>query len=367
MTRPFLLIAFMILGACADRTAAPYIDSVPENTTSVEVLTITTRGANELGNFTAERTDSTQYFNNIVSIPPTHKPGEIELSYRKPDPSKVFVFEKQQPLAGAQGFTKQLRNALAKRPKNDREVVIYVHGYNASYTDSAFRAAQLKHDLKVPGVMVNYSWPSASNPLGYSHDRDSVLFARDGFEETLKLIRKSTNSRIVIVAHSMGGLLVMESLRQIEIAQPGWSKRSLGGVILVAPDISLDVFKQQLSHFDGLPQPFAIFSSQTDPALRLSSRVNAVDARLGNLGDAAELKDFPVTLVDVTEFSADGADKHFVPGTSPALMSILRRGIDLESAFSRDASGRAGILPGTAISVRKATRLVLSPDLVQAN
>lgn len=357
----------MLLTACTDRTAAPFVAEVSGPTTKVDVLSITTRGVNKAGNLTAARAPGKSYIHNVISIPPRHKPGKIELSYQNPDPNKFFVFEKKETLEDRAVFAKRLRAELAKRPASDREVVLYVHGYNSSFTDSAFRVAQLQHDLQVSGVMVNYSWPSAANPLGYSHDRDSVLFARDAFAETLKFIRSSTNARIVIFAHSMGGLLAMESLRQIEISQPGWSKRSLGGVVLVAPDISLDVFKQQLLHFDGLPQPFAIFSSQKDPALRLSSRVNAVDARLGNLGDATVLEDFPVTLIDVTEFSARGADKHFVAGTSPALMSILRRSMEVDNAFRGDASGRTGLFPGVAITVREATRLVLSPDLVQAN
>ncbi|WP_085307434.1 alpha/beta hydrolase [Planktotalea arctica] len=367
MRRALLMITLFALGACTDRTDAPYVKDVPESTTKTSVLTITARDRNGAGNFTSARAEAPRYFNNTISIPPIHKAGDIELSYREPDPEKVFVIADQKPLSGAAGFTHELRSALTQKTKVNREVVIYVHGYNSSYTDGVFRAAQLQNDLSVPGVMVNYSWPSAANPLGYSHDRDSVLFARDGFQDALELIRDSTDAPILLVAHSMGAFLVMEGLRQIEIANPGWSEKALSGVVLVAPDISLDVFRQQASRFDTLPQPFAIFTSQKDPALKLSARVNAVDARLGNLADPLELADLPVTLIDVTQFSARGVDRHFVPGTSPALIALLRRSLEIETAFRSDASGRSGLIPGAAISVRKATQLVLSPGLVRAN
>lgn len=364
MRRLLMMTALLALAACANRTIAPYVDAVPQSAVQSDVLTITDRDLNDGGDFTSARANGPRYFKNTVSIPPNHEAGKVELSYVNPNPERHFVISEQTELTGKQAFSKTLRAQLAQRAPKNREVMVFVHGYNSSYSDSMFRIAQLRNDLQIPGVMINYSWPSAANPLGYSHDRDSALFARDGFQDALELIRASTDAPIVVVAHSMGGLLVMETLRQMEIQKPGWSKRALAGLVLIAPDISLDVFKKQADRFKALPQPFAIFTSRKDPALRLSARVNGVDARLGNLSDPTELGDLPVTLIDVTEFSRRSTDKHFVPGTSPALISILRRSTDIEAAFRSDASGRAGLLPGTAITVRKATQLVLSPGLI---
>lgn len=367
MRRALVVILVVLIGACTDRTAAPYVSDVPVDTKKTTVLTITNRDTNSTGNFTSVRSDKTLYFNNSISIPPAHKSGDIELAYLNPDPAKVFVIENQKQLLDEAAFAGELRTELAKLPRSEQEVIVFVHGYNSSYTDGVFRGAQLQNDLSVPGVMISYSWPSAANPLGYSHDRDSVLFARDDLQNALELIRKSTNAPILLVAHSMGSLLVMEALRQIEIEKSGWSKNALSGLILIAPDISLEVFKKQAARFGGLPEPFAIFVSQKDPALKLSARVNGVSTRLGNISDPADLSEFPITLIDVTEFGGRGLDRHFVPGTSPALISLLRRSIDLETAFASDASGQAGLFPSAALSVRKATRLVLSPDLIAAN
>ncbi len=363
MRRALAIVCVITLSACADRTDAPYVSDVPENATRANVLTITNRDTNADGNFTSARTDETRYFNNTVAIPAGHKSGKIELSYRDPDPDAVFVIEAQKPLASPQDFTRELRQELAKAPKSAQEVVVFVHGYNSSYTDGVFRSAQLVNDLDVPGVMVNYSWPTAANPLGYSHDRDSMLFARDNFQRALELIHKDTKTPILVVAHSMGALLAMETLRQIEIEKPGWSEKALGGVVLISPDISLDVFKRQAARFKTLPQPFAIFVSQKDSILKLSARVNAAGERLGNISSAEELADLPVTLIDVTQFSARGLDPHFIPGSSPALISILKSSLDIETAFETDASGRPGLLPGAVLTVRKATRVVLSPIL----
>jgi esterase/lipase superfamily enzyme len=160
----------------------------------------------------------------------------------------------------------------------------------------------------------------------------------------------------------MGSLLLMETLRQIETASPGWSERSLNGVFLISPDIAVDVFKTQAAKLRKLPEPFVIFTSANDPVLKLSARVNGVSERLGNLRNAEPLGDLPVTLIDVTKFEDTGGDPHFVPGTSPAFIALLNRGSDVTGAFRRDISGRGGIFQGTTFRVRKATQLILTPD-----
>lgn len=367
MRRTCLLFLCFALAACTSRTQAPYVAMDSETGPQVQVLTVSTRANNDAGNMSGRRANAPRYLNSTVSIPPNHKPGDIELRYNRPDPNKHFVIAKETELDGEAALAKSLRAALAAKPAKDREITLFIHGYNSSYTDGLFRVAQLKNDLQVPGVMMHFSWPSTANPLGYSHDRDSVLYARDALEDLLKLIRKTTDAPVLLVAHSMGSFLAMETLRQIEIGTPGWSKSALSGVVLIAPDISVDVFLKQSERFKALPDPFAIFTSSKDPALRLSAALNGVTERLGNLQDAQAVAELPVTILDVTSFSKRGVDRHFVAGTSPALISLLGKSQDLESAFNGANASSTDLFSASAISVRRATRLILSPNLIAAN
>ena len=100
-------------------------------------------------------------------------------------------------------------------------------------------------DFRLPGIGVHFSWPSAAHPLGYTYDRDSVLYARDGLEQLLRQVSAAGPDRIILVGHSLGSMLVMETLRQMEIRSPAWAQRNLGGVVLVSPDLDVDVFRQQ--------------------------------------------------------------------------------------------------------------------------
>jgi hypothetical protein len=73
--------------------------------------------------------------------------------------------------------------------------------------------------------------------------------------------------------------------------------------------------------------------------------------------------DFPVTVLDVTKF-ARSVDVHFTTGTSPALIGILSRSAEVDAAFQLDRAGQAGLLSSTVLTVRKATTVILSPDLL---
>ncbi|MGH1330079.1 MAG: alpha/beta hydrolase [Paracoccaceae bacterium] len=365
MTR-FIILSLLVLVGCSDRTLAPIVARAALTGSIEKVFVATSRDVNPLGNFDGARRPDLSYLMLDVAVPPEHEAGKIRPPSKTPKLEREFSIAARKDYGANKDFTAELRRAIAQDSSGSREVTIYVHGYNNSFSDGAFRTAQLMYDFEIPGTAVHYSWPSAANPLGYTHDRDSVLFARDGLERLLRDVRAAGPSRIVLIGHSMGTLLIMEALRQIDIADPGWSQRAIGGVILISPDIDIDVFKTQAGRIAGLPEPFAIFVSQKDRALSLSARLNGSSARLGRISDPAELAELPVTLVDVSEFANTPA-AHFTLGTSPALITLLSDAEALQKAFSRDRAGSAGLLPGTLLTVQNATQLILSPALLLTN
>jgi esterase/lipase superfamily enzyme len=364
-------IAFMLargLASCADRTIAPVLPEAASIGATETVLVATTRQTDSNGFFGSARTDDIAYVEVDISIPPNHRPGTLSTTSMTPNPDRHFAISRQTDLKSASGFENAIRKKLLANPAGQRDVLVYVHGYNNSFSDGVFRTAQLSHDFELPEISLAYSWPSEAHALGYSHDRDSALFARDGLETMLRKLPGTGANRITLVAHSMGSLLVMETLRQIEIATPGWSEGNLDGVVLISPDVDLDLFRHQASRIRELPQPFAVFASKNDRVLRLSAQINGRSRRLGQMTDASELAEFPLILVDVSDFADGGlGPNHFTVGTSPALIKLLGQSQELQQVFQRDPSGRAGTLPRTVITVQNATQMVLSPGLLRQN
>ncbi len=357
----YLVLVFVIFGltACAPRGRI-VIDPSAAHVGTVERLYIgTTRSPDpETGDpFGSGRSRVTRYLQLDVSVPPERKPGQITWpsKRRTAQPETDFLTTRETLYAEPAEFRAALRRDLPPQ----REAIVFVHGFNNNFPEGAYRLAQIGHDLDVKAALVHFAWPSLAHPLGYAYDRDSALFARDGLEDLLHQVEAAGARRITIVAHSMGAALTMETLRQIAIARDTGLKSKIAGVVLVSPDVDIDVFRAQADRIGRLPEPFVIFTSKRDRALQLAARLSGQKERLGNIKDIGRLSDLKVTFLDTTAFSTGAG--HFNFGDSPSLISILGRLPDIDRAFAGDPTGRAGILPGAILTVRSATEIVLSP------
>ncbi|MBY6056434.1 alpha/beta hydrolase [Leisingera daeponensis] len=344
----FLVVGF---AGCTDRSFSPTVPEALDIGTPKTVFAATNRDPLPDGTFGSERADDLSLLELTVSIPPEHKPGSLKFGYTNPNPATEFTMAGRRKFESEASFSARMQQELAKFPSGERDVTVFVHGFNSTQAETAFRAAQLTHDINVPGATVIYSWPSKGKALGYAYDGDSVLFARDGLETLLRKLRTNGTGRIVVVAHSMGGLLTMEALRQIEIKTPGWSAANLGGVVLMSPDLDVDVFNSQMQRFAEVPQPFLIFVSQKDSVLTLSQRLRGLDgrARLGNLNNIEDISELPVEVIDTTAFADEAESQHFVAASSPALLALLNGARETAQTFARDQDRLRRILPGQII------------------
>lgn len=355
------VLILLTIAACTPRPVlAPFPQDAPLGKTT-KVFIATNRAIGPFGPG-PRRSDVMSYAQTTIAIPPQRSPGQIVTPRRRAaDPNVDFLVAGQRHLAGARDFETALRREIQSRPASKRDVLIYVHGFNNTFAEGVLRMAQLTHDLDLNATSVHFAWPSAANPLRYDRDRGSALFSRDALEGVIASANRAGARRVVIVAHSMGGFLTMETLRQMDIAKPGRVVSDVHGVVLISPDIDVAVFRTQALRIKKLPNVFAIFVSERDRALRLSARLTGEPNRLGTLNDPSEIADLSVTLINVSQFSSGDALGHFVPGTSPELIEILSRVADVESAFSADAAGRTGLLPGSVLTLQNVTQFVLSP------
>lgn len=357
-TRLLFCSLVLLLAACAFRGELVRVPEGLAAATSRPIFFATSRQV-DTQLFGTQRSRKVTYGVAEVSIPPNHKPGQIEWPRGKPDPQKHFLLSRTLTYPDGAGMRATLDKVLSKRKVEDRDVVIFIHGFNNQFGDGIYRIAQMGYDLGVPGIAVTYSWPSAGNPLNYAYDRDSALFARDGLRQLIEEISKSKAREVILVAHSLGSLVTMETLRELHVSGKKHTLDRIGGVVLMSPDVDLDVFRSQADAIGKLPDPFIIFSSRKDRALRLVERLTGQKNRLGRLSDVSEIAKYNITYIDVTAYG-EGGSNHFVTATSPALLKILSRVPDLEAALSGDG-GRTGILPGTILSVQNATNLILAP------
>ena len=364
MRRTFGIAAICLSLAACEPRGEIRVDPAAARIGTVETVFIgTTRGEvpDRREDFGRARSEVTRFVRLDVSVPPKRAPGEIRFTppRRKPDPLTDFVTTKEVEYPEPRAFRHDLADALVRERRGRREAVVFVHGFNATFAEGAYRLAQLGHDLDLTGVLVHYSWPSRAHALGYVYDRDSALFARNGLEVLLREVEGAGAERVLIVAHSMGAALTMETLRQIALEGDQPILDRIEAVVLISPDIDIDVFRAQARRVGPLANPIIIFTSRKDRALALSARLTGEADRLGNLTDAAELGDLDVMLLDTTAFSTGTG--HFNVGNSPALLALLGRIVDVDTVLAADQSARRGLLPGAVLTVQSATQIVLYP------
>lgn len=130
-------------------------------------------------------------------------------------------------------------------------------------------------------------------------------------------------------------------------------------MILISPDLDLDVFKSQARDIGTLPEPFLIFGNPRDRVLGLSARISGGTERLGNLDDVSKIADLKVTYLDTSAYNTGAG--HLNIGENPLLISLIGGLVGIDAAFRADARMRVGLLPGLVLTVRNATEIVLAP------
>lgn len=320
LPRLVALALAITLMACSGPERIDLVQNAPNVGTERQIFVATTRQADGDIDFSSLRTSRLSYARYDVSIPPTHIEGQIEWPGKTPNPATDFVTKNITPYPNAAAFGRALNRNPAR---NTDTAIIFIHGYNTSFAEGTYRLAQVSHDMQDPNTVIHYSWPATENSLEYIRDRDSVLFARDGLESLLRTLSAQGFDNIVLVAHSVGSSLVVETLRQISLQRDHNVANRISGVVLIAPDIDSNLFETQISRINPLPKPFVVFGSGEDPALRLSAFLTGRANRVGQLKDTETLRKYGVQFIDVSDVT-DGESGHSVAITSPTVLSILR-------------------------------------------
>ncbi|MFK0160920.1 alpha/beta hydrolase [Rhizobium sp. NPDC090279] len=279
--------------------------------------------------YSAQRSLTLNMARYDVGIPLSRRVGTVSTGGTHPDPRRHFAVVSSSAIDGRARFVRQMNAALNRLPPENREIFIFVHGYNSNVSESLYRTAQIVSDFGVKSVPLSYSWPSAAALPLYVFDRDSSIFARGGLAETIQMAAETKAKDIVLVGHSMGAFVVMEALRNLAMEGKRTYFARLGGVILAAPDIDVDVFESQVHDIGVLPHPFTIVVSQRDRALSVSRFLVGGHPRLGSGRNIDLLRENGITVIDAS--AADGGG-HGVFASSQAMMKLVEN-----SRLARDA------------------------------
>jgi esterase/lipase superfamily enzyme len=274
---------------------------------SVPVFIVSTRKGERGVASEAAVANGARFSLQMIGVPPGHEPGRVERpAFGSEDPQKHFIARSRRGLDETAFFT-ELASHISGRIGSNRDVLLYVHGFNTSYDEARFRLAQIVDDARFGGVAVLYTWPAAGSLLDYGAAKENATIARDALSKLLHRLSELPDiGRVHILAHSMGAWLAMEALRENAISGSPDLSGKLGDVMLAAPDIDLNVFRQQLARLD--PSHVFVLVSSNDRALSLSRTLAGDRQRLGaldpnNPSDRTALEDLGVKAYDLSRES----------------------------------------------------------------
>lgn len=306
------LIGTLLLSALLASCARPGPDALipttaPPDAALVKVLVATSRArlAPDQNIFTSERARQLNYAEFTLALPRSKFALAQSVSIAASDPSGNFLTVEQAALTPSQ-FHQEVSTRL--RTSSKRNVYVFVHGFNNNFQESLFRIAQVAADTQVDGPVILFSWPSFASVTGYVGDKDSVAYSRDYLAKLLTdLAADPSVNRIGVLAHSMGGWLTVETLRQLRLTGRQSVLNRLN-VVLAAPDIDIDLFRQQLRVIGPMQKPMTLLVARNDQALAISSMLGQAKVRVGNInvadprvGEAALRAD--VRVIDITSVS----------------------------------------------------------------
>jgi esterase/lipase superfamily enzyme len=227
-----------------------------------------------------------------VSIPRDHRLATIErpsiwhFEIRQ-DPNKHFVIVARKEEAEA-AFYAEVADVVARSPR--KEAFVFVHGYNVSFEDAVYRTAQLAYDLGFPGAPILYSWPSNGRVLQYTGDLNNNDWTVHNLEAFLQAVAARSHATTVhLIAHSMGNRALSNALNLIA-TQGATPRAHFREVILTAPDIDADTFKNLASSIESTADRITLYASTRDKALELSKKINGGYRRAGDASDIVVIR-----------------------------------------------------------------------------
>ena len=328
-----VITVFGLAGCAAPKGFLEPVAARAPGTSQVEMLVATTRTRTTPAEmFSGFRGPALDFADIVVSLPPdsVRQIGEIQLPRQIPgDPATDFVTRKADYNDRTQALA-NFRRLVRTAPK--KQVLVFVHGFNNRFEDAVFRFAQIVHDSGADDVVpVLFTWPSKGSVFAYGYDHESASYSRDALEDGLRALAKNPEvGEITVLAHSMGNWVTLEALRQMAI-RDGKVAEKIRSVMLAAPDVDVDIAREQITAMGARRPQFTLFVSEDDHALALSRKVWG-EPRLGSINPDQEpfksnLARERIDVINLTGVSSADQLNHGTFAENPRVVELIGRSI----------------------------------------
>ncbi|HBS06961.1 MAG TPA: hypothetical protein DEA96_18465 [Leptospiraceae bacterium] len=169
---------------------------------------------------------------------------------------------------------------------SEKEIVVFVHGFNVKFEEAVLRAAQIQYDLKFPYPVVLFSWPagpsddvlieSLSLTRTYRENQANAAESVNDFARWIVEVGSKVKT-VHLIVHSMGHQMVIPGLKRALEQKPDLK---FGEIVFFAPDFPAGEYPKFSGPIQKASYRTTLYCSPGDNALAVSQRVNG-NYRLG--------------------------------------------------------------------------------------
>ncbi len=209
---------------------------------------------------------------------------------------------------GSPGSARLFQELQEAMQQNERDALVFIHGFANDFENAMARAAQLKelyritpHDNGQPGqsyepYVFAFSWPSDGKvepPWKYASDREDAALSGLAMARALRKFVDFLDDggpcrrRLHLVAHSMGNWALRHAVLGLRaLMDEGRLPKIFANAFLMAADEDENCFEhvQKLASLTELAGAVHVYHSRDDLALKISDTTKGNADRLGANG-----------------------------------------------------------------------------------
>ena len=190
------------------------------------------------------------------------------------------------------------------RRSRQKDVLLFVHGFNVDFESSLIRTAQLGLDIPFNGALVAYSWPTQGGVMNYESDEPVNAASVAPFTQFLSWMIENlpSDSRLKIVVHSMGNRIALKGINQLPAITQ--NPKPIETLCLCAPDVGIADYQSLMPGVVDRCNRVVLYASETDGALKISKSLH-LEQRSGD-------SRVPVTMQGVDLIDCSAVDLSFL-------------------------------------------------------
>ncbi|MCA9032159.1 MAG: alpha/beta hydrolase [Planctomycetaceae bacterium] len=344
----------LLSGNEALKSTSPAIVERNDEGATWEVAYVTQRSFSESeGDYTGKENEL-HFGMTEVFLPRWRTRGSLSFpTDEDPDPVGKIIRSGDRGLHPDDFYEHILRRVEAAKEK---DVLIFVHGYNVDFHEAICRIAQMAEDMPFEGVIVAFDWNSQANTLGYYQDKINTGRTHPAFAEVLAELRDRLpeDARLHVLAHSMGNRYTLNALELLAVYEPyiglppsrfkedsffkpqfaGWERwhprgtqpKPLANVIFAAPDVHPETFQKSVGSVMQIADHITLYCNEADFALEISRFVNGQGKDGFRIGDSRSGINggYAMDVVRLQSVSSSDPFGHSYYGSHPGLLTDLR-------------------------------------------